>query len=154
MFPEDIISILLTLISGGNWNPANTSSITPEFFAGYLSGQGGPHQVCIENTPNEDALGTSGVHGINSSGGNNQLYRGLTFIDAFAEEGDGLGDPDLLTNEFVREIQRIVRANMNSVAGYDYISFLGYNRIPPQQGVLPRTIRRSCRIGFQWRIEV
>ena len=69
------------------------------------------------------------------------------------EEGDGLGDPDLLTDQFVREVQRIIRINMILVVGYDYVSFLGYNRIPPQHGVRPLMIRRSCRIGFQWRIE-
>lgn len=153
MFPEDIISILITLLDA-NWTPGNTSSITPEFGAGWTEGQGPAHQVKVANTPNEDALGTSGVHGINSSGGNNQLMRGLTFIDCVAEEGDGLVDPDLITDQFVREVHRIVKANMNSVAGYDYVSFLGYNRVPPQQGVRPLMIRRSCRIGFQWRIEV
>ncbi len=152
-FPADIISILITLIAD-NWNSANTSSITPEFGAGWTEGQGNVHQVKVANVPNEDAIGTTGVHGINSSGGNNQMLRGLAFIDCVAEEGDGLVDPDLLTNQFVREVQRIVRANMNSVAGYDYVSFLGYNRVPPQQGERPLMIRRSCRIGFQWRIEV
>ena len=151
-FPEDIISILITLIEV-NWTSANTSTITPEQGAGWTEGQGGPHQVKVANTPIEDAIGTSGVHGINPGGGNNQLLRGLTFIDCIAEEGDGLPDPDLLTDQFVREVQRIIRANMNSVVGYDYVSFLGYNRVPPQHGVRPLMIRRSCRIGYQWRIE-
>ncbi len=153
MYPEDIISVLVTLIEA-NWNNANTESIDPEFGAGYTEGQGGIYQVKVDNTPSENALGTSGVHGINSSGGNNQLLRGMTFVDCIAEEGDGHLDPDLITDKFVREVQRIIKANMNSVAGYDYVSFLGYNRIPPAQGVRPLTIRRSCRIGFQWRIEV
>jgi hypothetical protein len=83
----------------------------------------------------------------------NQLFRGLLFVDAISEEGDGLQDPDLLTNLFAREIARIVRANINSVAGYDYVSFLGYNRVPPQQGDRPFKIIRSCRIGFQFRVE-
>lgn len=151
--PDDILSVIFQLIRD-NWNPVNTSSITPLFGTGYLEGQGGPHQVQTKNVPNEDATGTSGVHGINPGGGNNQLLRGLVFMDAIAEEGDGLLDPDLLTNQFAREIMRIVRANMNTVAGYDYISFLGYNRVPPQQGDRPFKIIRSCRIGFQWRIEV
>lgn len=152
MFPDDIIPVLIALIAD-NWTKANTEEIEPEFGAGWTEGQGPVHQVKVANTPNEDAIGTTGVHGINPSGGNNQLLRGLTFIDCTAEEGDGLVDPDLITNLFVREVHRIIRVNMNNVAGYDYVSFLGYNRIPPQQGVRPLMIRRSCRIGFQWRIE-
>ncbi len=151
-FPNDIISTLITILHS-QWNPDNTNNIIPEIGAGFTEGQKVAHQVLVKNVPSEDALGTSGVHGINSSGGNNQLMRGLAFIDCMCEEGDRKLDPDMVTNLFVREVQRIVRANMNSIAGYDYISFLGYNRITPEQGVRPLTIKRSCRIGFQWRIE-
>ena len=153
MWPDDIISVIYLLMSA-NWASANTSSITPLFGAGYLEGQGGPHQMQVKNVPSEDALGSNGVYGINPGGGNNQMFRGMVFVDCIAEEGDGLLDPDLLTDQFSRELARIVRANMNSVAGYDFVSFLGYNRVPPQQGDRPFKIIRSCRIGFQWRIEV
>lgn len=152
MFPKDIISVLVTLMSS-QWNPNNTLNIIPKFGVGQTETQGPPHQVLVRNVPSEDATGTSGVHGINPGGGNNQLLRGMVFVNCIAEEGDGLPDIDEVTNAFVRELMRIIRANMNSVAGYDYISFLGYNRIPPQQGDHPFRVTRSCRIGFQFRIE-
>ena len=151
--PQPDIAVKLLNILVSEWDPSKTLKVLPEIGSGFFDGQGGSYQVLVENTPNEDAIGTSGVHGINSSGGNNQLYRGLTFINCMAERDDGLLDPDQITDAFVKEVQRIVRKHMNTVAGYDYISFLGYNRIPPQHGVRPLMVSRSCRIGFQWRIE-
>lgn len=154
MWPEDIVSVLYKLIRD-NWNPVNTNSITPLFGTGYLNAQDpNPHQVHVENVPADNATGTSGIHGINPGGGNNQLFRGLAFVDCIAEEGDNVADPDYMSNLFSMEVARIVRANTLSIVGYDYISFLGYNRIPPRQGDHPFKITRSCRIGFQWRIEV
>lgn len=150
--PEDIIELLVVLLFA-NWDNSNTSSITPPIGAGYLDPQeAGAQAVYVENVTNEDATGTSGVHGINpGSGSPVQLLRGMVFIDCVADSVEGQPDPDDITDEFVREIQRIVMANINSVAGYDYVSFLGYNRIPPSKDRRPWDIRRSCRIGFQWR---
>lgn len=151
--PEDILSILMQLLVD-NWNPVNTESITPDFHDGPLSPQKGPHQVFPKNVPNEDALGTSGFHGMNpATGGGNQMFKGMVFIDSYSQQGDTLPHPDLVTRKFTDEIMRIVRENTHLVTGYDYVSFLGINRKPPQQGELPLSVTRSSRIGFQWRID-
>ena len=149
--PNDIIALLVALFSD-NWTPSNTAGITPQILVGHTEGEGGPHRVLVNNVPSEDATGTSGIAGIGGGGGIVQVLRGMAFVDCIAVVGDGLPDPDRITNLFTREVQRILIANVTSVAGYDYVSFLGYNRVPPQQGGVPFKIRRSCKVGFQWRI--
>lgn len=146
--PDDIIKLLIALLSG-NWNNSNTSSVTPEFGVGNEE-EGGSYRVLISNVPNEDATGTSGVAGIGPGGSAVQIMRGLVFVNCSVVI-DGAHDPDELSDQFAREIQRIVVANINNVAGYDYVSFLGFNRVPPQNDNNPFRIQRSCRIGYQWR---
>lgn len=149
-FPGDIISTLVALLEA-NWLAANTSTITPAFGTGWLNVQRGPHQVIVAGDPSEMAVGQSGVYGIDGAGGNCQLFRGMAFVEHFAETGDGLEDPMKLVHQFRRETQRIVMANITSVVGYDYVSYLGGSRIYPKPADHPTGVRYSSRIGYQWR---
>ena len=148
--PEDIIPLLISLIED-NWDNSNTLDITPEVTVGHTEGAVGTYSIVIRNLPNEDAVGTSGVYGLGSGGTAVQLNRGLIFIECAADIGDGTQDPDSATDKFAKEIRRILMEFLTSVAGYDYVSFLGVNRIPPQNKDHPFRIIRSCRIGYQWR---
>lgn len=151
--PDDILSVIYKLINN-NWQTGNVNGAQPSIKVGHFDPQDpNPYQVNVKNVPSEDATGTSGVHGISPGGGNNQLFRGLVFVDVTADAVSGVMDPDRATDLFVKEITRIIRANMNSVAGYDYVSFLGFNRAPPEKGERPLRVTRSCRIGYQWREE-
>lgn len=151
--PEDIIVLLLNLLTA-NWNDADTLDITPQFRTGWIDPQGGTHQVIIAGTPNETAMGATGIYGIESGGGHHQLINGITFIECYAEVGSGLPDPKEASYLFCREVQRIIQANVRSIAGYDYISYLGASCIHPSHvgnQDHPAWIRYSCRIGYMWR---
>lgn len=152
-FPTDIIVAVLQLLEN-NWVVANTGGHAPEFKTGWISPQGKPHQVCVASDPDETALGESGIYGFESGGGLHQMLKGLCFVECYAEAGNGLPDPMEVVYMFRREIQRIIMLNVKEVAGYDYVSYLGGNRIHPTHVGSqdhPTWIRYSCRIGYQWR---
>ena len=149
--PADIITLLVTLLET-DWTSANTSSVTPVFTTGWFDGQAGPNQVVVAGTPDESARGTSGIAGIEPGGGNVQQIQGITFVESIAEQRtDSVVNPKLLSYQFMREVQRIIMANVNSVAGYDYVSFLGTNRRPPSEAERPFTAGYSSRIGYGFR---
>ena len=152
--PTDIVVLLIALLDA-NWTPGNTGSITPEVGSGWFEPGGGPNQVVVAGVPDESARGSSGIAGIRPGGGNVQQMAGVCLVECFSEErDDAIDNPEKLAHLFMREVQRIIMANVNSVAGYDYVSFLGANRRPPSEDERPFLYGQSCRIGFGWRLEL
>ncbi len=148
--PDDIIALLVELLED-EWTASNTTNITPTFATGWIDVQHGPHQVIVAGTPDESALGASGIYGIESGGGNHQMLRGLTFVESYCEKGDGLPNPKGLAYQFAREVQRIIMANCTEIDGYDYVSYLGHTRIQPGRNDHPDWMRYSSRIGYMFR---
>lgn len=152
--PEDIIVLLINLLEA-QWNPANTLSQTPQVHSGYHTLSKGPFQVILRTTPNEFALGGSGVAGMQSDGKPVQLIRGLVFLDVVAERvEDGAVNPEGLSFLGKQEVQRIVMENYSNITDYDYISFEGANKIVPRVEERPDLFKWQARVGFQWRYNV
>lgn len=156
--PDDLIPILLAEFQA-EWNPANTNGITPTFDTGWFDpDNASDHQVIIHDNPNDDAFGSSGVWGMGSGGGAHQLYRGLILVDTLAREQDDAATTAEQINAkeqaylMSNEVRRIILANITGFSGYDYVIFMGKNRVVSPQEARPRGIRYSCRIGYQYRL--
>lgn len=151
--PDDIVVELITLL-GANWNPANTLNQTPEIHSGYHVAARGKFQIAVRAVPDEFSLGSSGVSGIKSDGKPVQILRGLAFVECIAEHDDtGTFNAEKLSFLAKNEAHRIIMANYHLFTDYDYVGYVGSNKIVPTVSERPALYKYQVRVGFQWRYE-
>lgn len=132
---EDPILTLQNLLVD-NWNPANTSSITPRIHTGSFNHSWAQAQVAIlDPTEFPTGGGETGFRGIESTTGNGVKFMiGRVTVGCYSHDDDNSGqNPRKLRFEMSEEIKRIIKANLYLV-GTDlcWVSWLGRaSRVDP-----------------------
>lgn len=137
-----------------NWNPANTSSVTPTFSTGWWDESNTSPQVTITN-PDDIARGTTGYTGIKSDGsGPTQEYDGEVDVGCWAvrdEDGHNV-NPKKLTYEFKEEIRRILMANAQGAGSLNRIALMRDTLVVDQEAT-PTLYHRVCEVGYGYIVE-
>lgn len=101
-----------------NWDPANTSGITPAISTGWYDGASANTQVSVAD-PDDSEIGggDTGLEGIQAGGGHVQARSGFVrchcWVHRDMEDVDAAGvNPKTLAWQFRQEIFRIVLANV------------------------------------------
>lgn len=109
----------------GNWNSANTSSVTPRFSTGwYDHGSEFPQVAVFDHQEFPLGGGTSTYFAMRGDGaGPTQLRAGQVFVAGFAhrEMPSITTNPKQLTWEFIREVMRIAHANVNLITDFQVL---------------------------------
>lgn len=115
---DPILTIRDLLIA--NWNPANTSGLTPRIHTGSFNHSWAEPQVAILD-PSEFPAGggQTGFRGIESTTGNGVKFMiGNVTVGGYSHDEDNSGtNPRILRFEISEEIKRIIKDNLYPVGG-------------------------------------
>ncbi len=121
-----------------NWVAANTASVTPSFQTGWYDFDNPNPQVAVPFDGHAEAVISSSGYAAMTTAGPSQMPLGTQLVIAFAhDEMTGLpaNGPKDLAWLMAREAQRIVHANVESVATQDfnYVSALGLTKVTDRE---------------------
>lgn len=142
-----------------NWNPTNTSTITPKIHMGwYNTGWESIPQITV-TTPIYSVFGggTTGVSAITGSGGLVRHMQVTMMVSCWAhhkmEETDGTPisvNPRQLTYEFSNEVRRIMETNMFTDAELDWLNWLDMTEMVDNK-IKPTLFRYTNTVRLMWK---
>ncbi len=112
-----------------NWLPANTSGVTPSISTGWYDRKSASPQVTVTDpvmTP--ESGGNTGYFGITTNGAPKQYWNCTVNVNFWVTR-EALAaislNPKQCIFEMRSEVERIIKANYNSISDLDFISWLG-----------------------------